>query len=240
MKFLERCKEFVMHPHVPYFLIEGVRKVSPAAARFLAYGRYNPNTKKYWDQKYEEYRVSDAQEQEDERRYATLRQGIIDRIPQGARLLDVGCGSGRFMELLRAQKQCTCTGLDISQVAVDLSVRKGFTAFRTELPNIPAELPSAGFDVITTVEVLEHISDPDAVIKALTRLVKPGGLLIVGVPEGCMSPDEVDEHVSEFDGPKLRGMFESGFSVVNEQHVTTTGHTYLVMTGKRKTMAAAA
>jgi 2-polyprenyl-6-hydroxyphenyl methylase / 3-demethylubiquinone-9 3-methyltransferase len=98
---------------------------------------------------------------------------------EGACVLDVGCGGGILSEGL-ARAKARVTGIDLSDKA--LSVAR-LHLFESELEvnylKIPvealAEQQPAHFDVVTCMEMLEHVPDPASVVAACARLLKPGG-----------------------------------------------------------------
>ncbi len=97
----------------------------------------------------------------------------------GKRVLDVGCGGGILAESI-AKKGATVTGIDLSEKALkvaDLHSLESGVAVRYEL--IAAEALAAReagqYDVVTCMEMLEHVPDPAAVVQACSTLVKPGG-----------------------------------------------------------------
>jgi 2-polyprenyl-3-methyl-5-hydroxy-6-metoxy-1,4-benzoquinol methylase len=107
--------------------------------------------------------------------------GIYRSLNRQSRILDVGCGSGAFLNSLRAGKGCEVFGVDISESAVgqakssfDLDIFKGTI---TEAP-----FPQAHFDLITAWWYLEHIPDPDPTIAKMSSLLKDNGCCIIGVP----------------------------------------------------------
>lgn len=99
----------------------------------------------------------------------------------GATMIDVGCGdaghAGRWAEANR----CKYTGYDISEAAVELSVRQGFDA---ELIEDAASLPLAdqSVDTVLCTEVMEHLFLPLDAATEMRRVLRPGGALIVTVP----------------------------------------------------------
>lgn len=101
-------------------------------------------------------------------------------VPPGSRLLDYGCGSGRFAARMR-DRGWAVTGMDFSAHAAEAARRAyGLTVVHGALPH-PA-VPPASFDAVTMREVVEHLYDPGAVLRAAHAALAPGGHLYVSVP----------------------------------------------------------
>ncbi len=105
---------------------------------------------------------------------------INERTPlAGKSVLDVGCGGGILSEGL-AFRGAAVTGIDMGQAPLEVARAHAATQnLNIEYRQIPveelaAELPGS-FDIITCMEMLEHVPDPASVIKACAELVKPGG-----------------------------------------------------------------
>jgi 2-polyprenyl-3-methyl-5-hydroxy-6-metoxy-1,4-benzoquinol methylase len=92
------------------------------------------------------------------------------------RLLDIGCGTGDFLSVAKSVGWQT-VGFEPNDKARNLALSKG-----VELVTETTDLPDASFDVITMWHVLEHVPDVEAQIKELRRLVKPGGTIVIAVP----------------------------------------------------------
>ncbi|WHP79213.1 bifunctional 2-polyprenyl-6-hydroxyphenol methylase/3-demethylubiquinol 3-O-methyltransferase UbiG [Edwardsiella anguillarum] len=95
------------------------------------------------------------------------------------RVLDVGCGGGILAESM-AQAGAEVTGLDMGaeplQVARLHALESGVTVnYLQETVEQHAERADAQYDVVTCMEMLEHVPDPRSVVMACARLVKPGG-----------------------------------------------------------------
>jgi 2-polyprenyl-6-hydroxyphenyl methylase/3-demethylubiquinone-9 3-methyltransferase len=110
-----------------------------------------------------------------------LRLGLIDRVAQlqGKRVLDVGCGGGILSESM-SRKGAVVTGIDLGEKALKVAQLHGLESgikvdYRLmSVEALATEIPES-FDVVTCMELLEHVPDPAAVVAACSRLVKPGG-----------------------------------------------------------------
>ena len=97
----------------------------------------------------------------------------------GQRVVDVGCGGGILAEAI-ARKGATVTGIDLSEKALkvaDLHSLESGVAVRYELISAEdlAAREAGQYDVVTCMEMLEHVPDPSAVVRACANLAKPGG-----------------------------------------------------------------
>lgn len=97
----------------------------------------------------------------------------------GGRLLDIGCGNGRY--LLRMQELgWQVEGVEFNATAVNICRQHQLQVFHGELED--AGLPENSFDLISARHVIEHVADPDAFIEGIVRLLKPGGRLHIRTP----------------------------------------------------------
>lgn len=140
-------------------------------------------------------------------------------IKPGDHVLDAACGLGygawTIKQLTYASK---IVGIDGSQYAIDYA-RKSFIDKKVEynlglLPDVLSEYPDGSFDTIVSFETLEHVEDPEALLKTFFRLLAPGGRVIVSVPndwsdESGKDPNPYHLHVYNHD--KLKSQLNAHF-----------------------------
>ncbi|MCM2340790.1 bifunctional 2-polyprenyl-6-hydroxyphenol methylase/3-demethylubiquinol 3-O-methyltransferase UbiG [Rhodoferax sp.] len=99
---------------------------------------------------------------------------------QGKDVLDVGCGGGILTDSL-ARSGANATGIDLSTKALRIAQLHAMDAqtenvqYREISAEAMAQEQPGGFDVVTCMEMLEHVPDPASVVQACATLVKPGG-----------------------------------------------------------------
>lgn len=124
-----------------------------------------------------------------------VRRIVKSIVSPNAIVADLGCGSGAMLcEVLRVQPGWTGYGLDISEAAINyarrLAAHKDVATraqFQTGcLLNLP--FASSSLDVVIASEVVEHLPRPERVFEELSRVLAPGGLLLVTVPAESRTP----------------------------------------------------
>ena len=110
-----------------------------------------------------------------------LRLGYIDRISglSGKSVLDVGCGGGILAESM-AGAGATVTGIDLADKSLQVAklhlLESGRQVeYRKIAVEALAEERPAHYDIVTCMEMLEHVPDPSSIVRACATLVKPGG-----------------------------------------------------------------
>ena len=113
-----------------------------------------------------------------------IKDTIIDNVVKGGTLLDVGCGYGFLFQRLNS-REFTCDGLYGTEISPSLSKSTKLNVPESEVLVSRAEdLPfvNSVFDTVVCSEVIEHVSDPYAVIQELSRVAKVGGNVILTTP----------------------------------------------------------
>ncbi len=142
-------------------------------------------------------------------------------------LLDVGCGGGLFLGMMRQRGQ-RVVGLDFSREAAGIAWR------RQQVPALAGDLACAplragSFAALTMFHVMEHLYDPRAYLAAARELLAPDGRLVVQVPNAASwqaqllgrawNGADIPRHLTDFRGRDLEKMMESaGFEVLRRKY----------------------
>src|ERR1022692_3514150 len=146
-------------------------------------------------------------------------------IPQ-ARILDVGCGAGDLLAVLRKRGH-SAFGMDVShsalRSALELNVPGTLGSYRQ------APFAESSFDMVLMFHVLEHIPDPDAAIAGARKLLRPNGRLLIQVPNAdCMQYTllgrfwiglDVPRHLYDYRRPDFENLLaRNGFGVLRRKY----------------------
>jgi len=107
---------------------------------------------------------------------------ILEGLPRGLRVLDVGCGSGVHGAELKRILGHRVTGVDISEESIAKARTRLEAAHVADVTKPHAYPFEPGFDVILFSDILEHLYDPVAVLSDHIKLLKPGGHVVVSLP----------------------------------------------------------
>jgi len=102
-----------------------------------------------------------------------------DGIPNNAKILDVGCGDGFHLKLLKqyGNENWTLEGVDFDSRAVEIASRGGLTIHHGSIEEL--NLESEQYDLVYTIQTIEHVAQPDELLAAIYRILKPGGRLVI-------------------------------------------------------------
>lgn len=125
--------------------------------------------------------------------YEPIARFLKERMPAKARLMEIGCGGGAFLEVLRDVAGFEVSGVEIADGAVPFWKKRNLTVHKTMIEDF--EIPSAGFDVVLMWSVMDHFYDPLAALRKCNEILKPGGHIFIG----NVNTDGFDHQILGFD-----------------------------------------
>ena len=148
--------------------------------------------------------------------YVARRQ-VIDALirrrampPAGARLLEIGCGTGHNLGMLG--RFGTVDALEVDDTARALAEQRlGRKVLSAPLPEL-AGVPERSYDLVAAFDVVEHIPDDEAAIAGIARLLKPGAKLVLTVPAHqwmWSAHDVVNHHQRRYSKGGLKRLIRS-------------------------------
>jgi len=150
-----------------------------------------------------------------------IRQQV--RLPDNARIAEIGCGTGSNLALLQEFGRVDAIEPD-SGARLVASSRSGVAVREGYLPD-GTNLNDASYDMIVLLDVLEHVADDGAALAALRCKLKPGGKLLLTVPALqwlWSAHDEAHHHHRRYTSAALVGLLEQkGFAVCYESYFNT-------------------
>ena len=162
--------------------------------------------------------VYDAMAELDERHwwYVARRKVLAELIrrrarpPAGARLLEIGCGTGHNLNMLA--EFGAVDALEVDETARAFAEKRlGRPVFSAPLPEVDG-VPERSYDLIAAFDVVEHIPDDRGTIRSIARLLKPGGKFVLTVPAHqwmWSAHDVANHHQRRYSRPGLRALIES-------------------------------
>lgn len=102
------------------------------------------------------------------------------RLPNEAHILEIGCGTGHNLGMLRRFGHVDGIEIDAAARAI-ASRRLGHAVGEARLPGLPG-VPKRHYDLVAILDVLEHVEEDDAALASIARRLKPGGRILITVP----------------------------------------------------------
>ena len=118
----------------------------------------------------------------------TLMQSIARMVPTGSRVLDLGCGDGALLELLRRERGCSGYGVEIADANVLASARRGVDVIQLNLDEGLAMFDDNSFDVVLQIDTLQHLRNTETMLVETARVGRVG---IVAFPNFAHWPNRL-------------------------------------------------
>ncbi|MDP3655026.1 MAG: methionine biosynthesis protein MetW [Rhodoferax sp.] len=115
-------------------------------------------------------------------------QAIARLVPEGARVLDLGCGDGALLDHLQRHRQCTGYGVEIADANVLACVQRGVNVIQLNLDEGLALFDDASFDVVLQIDTLQHLRNAEVMLRETVRVGRMG---IVAFPNFAHWPNRL-------------------------------------------------
>ena len=119
---------------------------------------------------------------------ALIQQSIARLVPQGSRVLDLGCGDGALLAHLARQRGCTGYGIEIDDDNVLACVQRGVNVLQLNLHQGLAAFQDQSFDVVLQIDTLQHLRNAEVMLRETARVGRIG---IVAFPNFAHWPNRL-------------------------------------------------
>jgi methionine biosynthesis protein MetW len=117
-----------------------------------------------------------------------LMQSIARMVPRGSRVLDLGCGDGALLDLLKRERGCTGYGVEIADANVLACVQRGVDVIQLNLDEGLALFDDNSFDVVLQIDTLQHLRNTETMLVETARVGRVG---IVAFPNFAHWPNRL-------------------------------------------------
>ena len=118
----------------------------------------------------------------------SIQNALAQLVPQGARVLDLGCGDGAMLAHLQATRGCTGYGVEIDDANVMACVKRGVNVIQLNLDEGLALFDDASFDVVLQIDTLQHLRNAEVMLRETARVGRIG---IVAFPNFAHWPNRL-------------------------------------------------
>jgi len=115
-------------------------------------------------------------------------ESIARLVPQGARVLDLGCGDGQLLAYLRDHKQCTGYGVEIDDSKVHACLARGIDVLQLNLEEGLAIFEDHSFDMVLQIDTLQHLRNAEVMLRETARV---GHSAVVAFPNFAHWPNRL-------------------------------------------------
>ena len=113
---------------------------------------------------------------------------IARLVPEGSRVLDLGCGDGALLDLLTREKGCTGYGIEIDDANVLACVQRGINVLQLNLHQGLKAFQDQSFDVVLQIDTLQHLRNAETMLRETARVGRVG---IVAFPNFAHWPNRL-------------------------------------------------
>jgi len=115
--------------------------------------------------------------------FGHTRPEVLALVPPTARrVLDIGCGAGRLGEAIKTRQQAEVAGIELDEAAAAVARLRLDHVIVGDIEQVAPDFPSGSFDAIVCADVLEHLREPDGLLRKARSWLAPDGRLVASIP----------------------------------------------------------
>ena len=118
----------------------------------------------------------------------TIMESIARLVPQGSRVLDLGCGDGAMLDFLQRTRGCSGYGIEISDANVLACVQRGVNVVQLNLDGGLTMFDDASFDVVLQLDTMQHLRNTETMLRETARVGRIG---VVSFPNFAHWPNRL-------------------------------------------------
>jgi methionine biosynthesis protein MetW len=118
----------------------------------------------------------------------TIMHALALLVPEGSRVLDLGCGDGAMLAYLKATRDCSGYGIEINDANVLACVKRGVNVIQLNLDEGLSMFEDASFDVVLQIDTLQHLRNAEVMLRETVRVGRIG---IVAFPNFAHWPNRL-------------------------------------------------
>ncbi|GAB4140473.1 MAG: methionine biosynthesis protein MetW [Planctomycetaceae bacterium] len=103
---------------------------------------------------------------------ALIDEILVNEIEPGSRVIDLGCGDGRLLEVLRERRECSTLGVEVDTDAILQSLKRGVPVIQSDLDRGVPEIPDDSFDYAVLSQTLQQVRLPRDVLTEMLRIAR--------------------------------------------------------------------
>ncbi|MBP8831460.1 MAG: methionine biosynthesis protein MetW [Acidovorax sp.] len=115
-------------------------------------------------------------------------EALARLVPEGSRVLDLGCGDGSMLDYLQRSRGCSGYGIEIADANVLACVRRGVNVIQLNLDEGLAMFGDSSFDVVLQIDTLQHLRNAEVMLRETARVGRTG---IVAFPNFAHWPNRL-------------------------------------------------
>jgi SAM-dependent methyltransferase len=124
-------------------------------------------------------------------------RGHFEEVPRDLRIIDVGCGDGCGLEVLRDMGFKGVVGVELADKKIERACTLGFPVFKADMHDL-SFFGNGTFNIVYSSHTLEHAYDPVKVLREFHRILKPHGILVLVLPYPDTGTENHEAHCGKF------------------------------------------